>query len=290
MGHRRPRGAQTGSLFRAFVALQLAIIAMLPPVAGAQTPSAYGPAAVGRSVGPPSGFGVLAARTFCADGGKLTAKVGRYTVTISVPRGAFRSCTLLKFTPSDERVLRKLETAAGLSGLAVAFGVHALRPSDAVLLTTAFARPLSLTITGPQVDARDRVGLDTDAGAVRIARHQAKISGSALTVLLPRGADVYILRPATPSPSSAPTPQLSPTAPQALGRQQSLPAAVSTLGWALLGILFIIIWVAIAFWPARVARRKGHSPVGYFIFSLAVFPLALIVAYLAHDRTAPGAR
>ena len=33
-------------------------------------------------------------------------------------------------------------------------------------------------------------------------------------------------------------------------------------------ILMILIWIAIAFWPARVAGRKGHSFIGYFIFSL----------------------
>jgi len=48
--------------------------------------------------------------------------------------------------------------------------------------------------------------------------------------------------------------------------------------------IFIVIWIAIAFWPARVAARKGHSFWGYFIFSLFFFPLALLVAYLVHDR------
>jgi hypothetical protein len=56
-------------------------------------------------------------------------------------------------------------------------------------------------------------------------------------------------------------------------------------GWWLGSILFFIIWVAIAFWPARVARRKGHSFVLFFIFSLFFFPLALLVAYLVRDRT-----
>ena len=49
-------------------------------------------------------------------------------------------------------------------------------------------------------------------------------------------------------------------------------------------ILFAVIWIAIAFWPARVAGRKGHSFIGYFIFSLFFFPAALIVAYLVPDR------
>ena len=57
---------------------------------------------------------------------------------------------------------------------------------------------------------------------------------------------------------------------------------MSTIGW----IIVAIIWIAIAFWPARVAGRKGHSFIGYFIFSLVFFPAALIVAYMVQDRTA----
>jgi hypothetical protein len=52
--------------------------------------------------------------------------------------------------------------------------------------------------------------------------------------------------------------------------------------WATLAI---VVWIAIAFWPARVAGRKGHSFFGYFIFSLVFFPAALIVAYMVSDRT-----
>jgi hypothetical protein len=54
--------------------------------------------------------------------------------------------------------------------------------------------------------------------------------------------------------------------------------------WFGLGIIGLIIWIAIAFWPARVARRKGHSFVGYFVLSLIFFPLALIMAYMVKDR------
>ena len=54
--------------------------------------------------------------------------------------------------------------------------------------------------------------------------------------------------------------------------------------WWGFGILGLIIWIAIAFWPARVARRKGHSFLGYFILSLFFFPLALILAYMVNDR------
>ena len=50
-------------------------------------------------------------------------------------------------------------------------------------------------------------------------------------------------------------------------------------------ILIAAVWIAIAFWPARVAGRKGHSFFGYFIFSLFFVPAALLVAYLVEDRT-----
>jgi hypothetical protein len=50
-------------------------------------------------------------------------------------------------------------------------------------------------------------------------------------------------------------------------------------------LIWLAIWVAIAFWPARVAARKGHSFVLFFIFSLVFFPLALLVAYLVKPKT-----
>jgi hypothetical protein len=56
--------------------------------------------------------------------------------------------------------------------------------------------------------------------------------------------------------------------------------AMSVLWW----ILFAVIWIAIAFWPARVAGRNGHSFIGYFIFSLFFFPAAILVAYLVPPR------
>jgi hypothetical protein len=55
--------------------------------------------------------------------------------------------------------------------------------------------------------------------------------------------------------------------------------------WVFWGIIAFVIWVAIAFWPARVAARKGHSFIGYFLLSLLFFPLALIMAYMVQDRS-----
>ncbi len=60
--------------------------------------------------------------------------------------------------------------------------------------------------------------------------------------------------------------------------------AMSSAGWLGLGLIGLIIWVALAFWPARVAGRKGHSFLGYFVLSLFFFPLALILAYVVADR------
>jgi hypothetical protein len=54
--------------------------------------------------------------------------------------------------------------------------------------------------------------------------------------------------------------------------------------WVGVGIIGLIIWIAIAFWPARVAGRKGHSFIGFFLLSLLFFPLALIMAYVVRDQ------
>ncbi len=64
--------------------------------------------------------------------------------------------------------------------------------------------------------------------------------------------------------------------------------AISLLGFTIgtvWAVILLLIWIGIAFWPARVAARKGHSFLGYFILSLFFFPLALLVAYLSPDRT-----
>jgi hypothetical protein len=61
---------------------------------------------------------------------------------------------------------------------------------------------------------------------------------------------------------------------------------IASTGWWLGSILFLFVWIAIAFWPARVAARKGHSFFGYFVFSLFFFPAALIFAYVVSDRQA----
>ena len=60
---------------------------------------------------------------------------------------------------------------------------------------------------------------------------------------------------------------------------------IAANGYWLWTTLFIVIWIALAFWPARVAGRKGHSFFGYFLLSLVFFPLALIMAYVVQDRS-----
>lgn len=63
---------------------------------------------------------------------------------------------------------------------------------------------------------------------------------------------------------------------------------VAMSGWWFGSIIFVIVWILIAFWPARVAGRKGHSFFGFFLFSLVFFPAALIVAYMVGDRNRPA--
>ncbi len=70
----------------------------------------------------------------------------------------------------------------------------------------------------------------------------------------------------------------------------SVLASLGTGFWTAIGIVGFIILVALAFWPARVARRKGHSWLLFFIFSLFLFFPALIVAYLMPNRYRQEAR
>ena len=63
---------------------------------------------------------------------------------------------------------------------------------------------------------------------------------------------------------------------------------IAASGWWFGSIVLVILWILIAFWPARVAARKGHSFFGFFLFSLVFFPAALIVAYLVPDRAQPA--
>jgi hypothetical protein len=51
------------------------------------------------------------------------------------------------------------------------------------------------------------------------------------------------------------------------------------------GILGVVLWILLAFWPARVAARKGHSFLGFFLLSCLFFPLSLLIAYMVDDRT-----
>lgn len=50
-------------------------------------------------------------------------------------------------------------------------------------------------------------------------------------------------------------------------------------------ILGVILWVLIAFWPATIAKRKGHSFILFFVLSLFFFFLSLILALMVKDRT-----
>ncbi len=54
---------------------------------------------------------------------------------------------------------------------------------------------------------------------------------------------------------------------------------------ALIVVAGFAIWVGLALIPAYVARQKGRSFAGYFVFGLVAFVLALIVAAVVPPRT-----
>lgn len=53
-------------------------------------------------------------------------------------------------------------------------------------------------------------------------------------------------------------------------------------------ILGIIVWVAIAFWPATIAGRKGYSFLGFFLVSLFFWWITLFVTLFMRDKTKPA--
>ena len=51
-------------------------------------------------------------------------------------------------------------------------------------------------------------------------------------------------------------------------------------------VLGVVLWIFLAFWPAMVAKRKGHSFVLYFVLSIVFsWLIMLIFAYSVKDRT-----
>lgn len=51
-------------------------------------------------------------------------------------------------------------------------------------------------------------------------------------------------------------------------------------------ILGVVLWVAVAFWPALIARRKGYSFILFLILSWFVsFIITLLVVALLKDKT-----
>lgn len=55
-------------------------------------------------------------------------------------------------------------------------------------------------------------------------------------------------------------------------------------------VLGIVAWIALALWPAFIAKRKGHSFALFFILGVFVsFLLALIIAAAMKDKD-PAAR
>jgi hypothetical protein len=60
---------------------------------------------------------------------------------------------------------------------------------------------------------------------------------------------------------------------------------ISTI-WA---VILLTIWIAIAFWPASIARSKGHSFFLWFLISIPFWWISLFVAFALKDRNAASA-
>lgn len=67
---------------------------------------------------------------------------------------------------------------------------------------------------------------------------------------------------------------------------------INFLGYSisLLWAMFVLfLWIMIAFWPASVAKQKGHSFFGWFVLSLFFWWITLFVAlFFLKDKSNPA--
>ena len=52
-------------------------------------------------------------------------------------------------------------------------------------------------------------------------------------------------------------------------------------------VFILVLWIAIAFWPASIAKRKGYSFLVFFVFSLFFWWITLFVTMFMKDKTTP---
>ena len=57
-----------------------------------------------------------------------------------------------------------------------------------------------------------------------------------------------------------------------------------SLIWA---VLFLFLWLLIAFWPATIAKGKGYSFLLFFLLSLPFWWIMLFVALFLPDKSQP---
>lgn len=64
-------------------------------------------------------------------------------------------------------------------------------------------------------------------------------------------------------------------------------SAAWTVFWVTLVLIF---WVALALWPAMIARKKGHGFWPFFLLSLFFWWITLFVALFMKDASGPVAK
>ena len=55
--------------------------------------------------------------------------------------------------------------------------------------------------------------------------------------------------------------------------------------WVGIGILGLILWIALAFWPASIAARKGRSFILFFLISIPFWWITLFWTLSMKDQS-----
>lgn len=138
----------------AAVAVLIAAGVVVAPAATAVAASGgYGPSAPTGPTGSPGGFdSIVTTKTFDSAGGRLTGRVAGGDVAVTVPPGAFGHPMQVEVTAPALAGVTSALPSVGFAGYAAVAGLGVkVLDANGRPLTGTFAKPVDVTISGPQL-------------------------------------------------------------------------------------------------------------------------------------------
>jgi hypothetical protein len=222
----------------------------------------YGPGIGGPGAAPGGFSSIVTTHAFGVTGGTVSANVPGGEAELTVPESAFSQPIQAIITAPDLSGINAALPQLGFSGYSAIAGVGiSIDDANGKPITSLFVHPLTLTITGSEIDAGDLLVEFTSLSTAATLQDAVFTDGSVtvslaadpdFAVLAPNGTGASAIANASPS-SSASTP---PTA--VLGEQFTKSPGGSVVGKTLLAVLLVLV-VAIGAMMLTVRRRRPDS-------------------------------